>query len=290
MTDIATGAEQELEEFALTQNVRVVSRRPLAGGSVSIVERVLLSDGGSWVAKLASSSTSPDQFPAEAQGLRTLRVRSGPRVPEALHLSPRLLILEDLLPGRRADDHWERLGRELAAIHSVPGPAFGFFADGFLGSTRLPNEWVDDGWAFFAGRRILPLLRLCRDENKLDAEQVKRGERFASRLRELVPGERATLVHGDLWSGNVLADASGAPCLIDPFAHFGWAETDIAMTFLFGGFPSIFHDAWEEEMRPAPGWRTRAEIHNTVHLLNHLHLFGTEYLEPVGKLLARYGT
>lgn len=289
MNEIDTIPERELEDFALTQNVNIASRRPLAGGSVSRVERLLLSDGRSWVAKLAESSTDPGQFPAEAQGLGTLRVRGGPRVPDVLHSSSRLLLLEDLVPGRRSSGHWERLGRELAAVHSVPGAAFGFFGDGFLGSTRLPNAWVDDGWAFYAGRRLQPLLRLCRDDGWLDSELVKKGERLAGRLRELVPGGRAALVHGDLWSGNVLADATGAPCLIDPFAHFGWPEADISMTLLFGGFPPPFHEAWEEEMRPAPGWRDRAEIHNVVHLLNHLHLFGREYLGAVERVFSRYG-
>jgi len=290
MTDAADIAEQELGSFALTQNVRILSRRELSGGSVSRVERALLSDGTSWVVKLASPSTHPREFPAQAQGLRTLRVRGGPRVPSVLQESQHLLILEDLVPSRPARGSWERFGRELAAVHSVPGAAFGFFQDGFLGSTPLSNEWLDDGWAFLAGRRILPLVRLCRDEGRLTAAQAKQGERFASRLRELVPGDRAVLVHGDLWNGNVVADASGAACLIDPFAHFGWSETDIAMTFLFGGFPPEFHDAWEEEMRPEPGWRERADIHNAVHLLNHLHQFGAQYLEAASGVLSRYGS
>jgi fructosamine-3-kinase len=290
MTDESESADSALENHALTQNVRVLSRRPLQGGSVSRVERALLSDGSSWVVKLALPSTDPEQFRAEALGLRTLQVRGGPRVPQVLHESTRILVLEDLVPGRPSRDHAERLGRELANIHSVPGPAFGFFTDGFLGATRLSNEWLDDGWAFLTGRRILPLLRLCRDEGKLELEQVKQGERLASRLRDLLPPHRATLVHGDLWNGNVLADASGAPCLIDPCAHFGCAEADISMTFLFGGFEPRFHAAWEEEMLPTPGWRSRVEIHNLVHLLNHLHLFGSEYLDSVSRTLTKFGT
>jgi fructosamine-3-kinase len=113
---------------------------------------------------------------------------------------------------------------------------------------------------------------------------------MVSRLRELIPAAPASLLHGDLWSGNVLADATGAPCLIDPFTHFGFPETDLSMTLLFGGFGPSFHGAWEEEMRPVPGWRSRAEIHNVVHLLNHLHLFGPEYLDAVERTLAKFGS
>ncbi len=278
-----------LSDWLLTQNVKLVSRKTLSGGSVSTVERLQLSNQSTVVAKSAKLNTPPDQFPTERLALETLRVPVGPRVPEILHVSPHLLVLEDLLTGPPKPLDGERFGRMVAAVHQTSSPAFGFEKNGYLGSTLLPNAWMADGHDFFVERRLLPLLRLCRDDGLLSPVEAAWGERMAHRLRELLPKASASLLHGDLWIGNVLSDSAGRPCWIDPFTHYGWAETDIAMTFLFGGFPKIFHSAWEEFALPETGWRDRIKIHNLVHLLNHLHLFGASYHGKVVDLLQHYG-
>lgn len=282
-------AFEELQSWVLTKNVQCSAVRPLDGGSASENFRILLSDGTSVVVKTSAPGDSPNRFPAESRGLESLRIPGAPKVPAIEHVSERILILEDLRPIRPRGNFWETFGIRMAAVHSVRGPAYGFFEDGFLGRTPVGNEWLDDGWAFFAGRRLLPLLRACRDAGLLSPEECRLGERMASRLRELLPGSPAVLLHGDLWAGNILSDESGTPCLVDPSAHYGWAESDIAMTFLFAGVPEAFHRAWESTYHPDPGWRDRVPIHNTVHLLNHLLLFGTTYREGVMDTLRRHG-
>jgi fructosamine-3-kinase len=113
-------------------------------------------------------------------------------------------------------------------------------------------------------------------------------ERLAARLRELVPAQSPALLHGDLWHGNVFASAAREPVLIDPAAHWGWPEADIAMTRLFGGFAAEFYAAYREARPLAPGWEQRLPLYNLYHLLNHLNLFGRAWLGRVREVLECY--
>ena len=124
----------------------------------------------------------------------------------------------------------------------------------------------------------------------LQAEEVQQVERLASRLAELIPEQPASLIHGDLWSGNLIVDSAGMPVLIDPAVYFGWAEAELAMTDLFGGFPKIFYHAYEQVRPLEPGYWERFPIYNLYHLINHLNLFGTGYRAQVLNILARYSS
>lgn len=197
--------------------------------------------------------------------------------------------MEDLSPGRRAGDYWPAFGRRLARLHQQTRPEFGFEHDNYIGSTPQPNPWTADGYAFFAEQRLLYQARLARRQGLLGTAEVKQTERLARRLPELVPEQPASLIHGDLWSGNALADRGGNPALIDPAAHYGWAEAELAMTTLFGGFPEVFYRAYQELNPRPPGLWERFEIYNLYHLLNHLNLFGGGYRAQVTGILRRYG-
>ena len=114
-------------------------------------------------------------------------------------------------------------------------------------------------------------------------------EALAKRLPELVPHQPASLIHGDLWSGNVICDKNGMPVLIDPAAHYGWAEADIAMTTLFGGFKPDFYDAYNSIRPLETGWLKRMPLYNLYHLLNHLNLFGGGYHSQVMTVVRQFG-
>jgi fructosamine-3-kinase len=122
------------------------------------------------------------------------------------------------------------------------------------------------------------------------SSELRRVERLCSRLAELIPPQPASLLHGDLWCGNVISDRTGSPAIIDPAVHFGWAEAELGMTALFGGFSEAFYRAYEQVRPLAQGWRERLEIYNLYHLLNHLNLFGSGYYDPVLSILRRYGS
>jgi len=220
----------------------------------------------------------------------TLRV---PQVVAAgmLSDSEACLILEAILPGPPQTDFWERLGQGLAALHrQATAGNFGWSSDNYIGSNRQPNSahasWVE----FFAVQRLGFQLQLARTHARGSRELFKLGEQLIAKLdKRLGPcDERPSLLHGDLWSGNYLVASDGAPVLIDPACYFGLREADLAMPLLFGGFPQRFFDAYDASWPLAAGWRERVEIYKLYHLLNHLNLFGSGYLDSCLEILRRF--
>jgi fructosamine-3-kinase len=256
---------------------------PVGGGCIHSSYRLRTAQGGLFLK--INHDVPGDLFAREAEGLAALMVDGGPRVPHPLLWDRTFLLLEDLAPAHETKGYWERLGRELARVHAQVGQRFGFDHDNYLGSTPQPNPWTEDGAEFFAHHRLLFQTQRADRAGLLEPGDVAGLEAVASRLPELVPACPACLLHGDLWSGNVLPGPQGEPCLIDPACHFGWAEAELAMTDLFGGFPEKFYRSYVEAHPLDPGWRERFPVYNLYHLLNHVNLFGTGYLGSVRSIL-----
>ena len=147
---------------------------------------------------------------------------------------------------------------------------------------------MEDGERFFAECRLLPQAWRARDAGLLEPADIAAAEALCARLRERIPAQPPSLLHGDLWSGNLHACTSGSLALVDAAAvHFGWAEADLAMLTLFGEPPSVFFDAYQEACGIDRAWRGRAPLYNLYHLLNHLNLFGAGYLAGVRDALRR---
>jgi fructosamine-3-kinase len=265
----------------------VVNQQPVAGGCINNGERLKTKSRQTFFLK-TNTSAPEDMFAREAEGLTELRKANGPRFPEPFLWAEEFLLMEDLDPAPRAGNYWEKLGRQLAHLHQKTNAQFGFAHNNYLGSTPQPNKWMADGHEFFAEWRLGFQARLARDNGGLAAGEAAEVERLAARLPELVPHQPASLIHGDLWGGNAISDAAGQPALIDPAAHYGWAEAELGMTMLFGGFAEEFYRAYEEDHPLEKGWRTRLDIYNLYHLLNHLNLFGSGYHEQVIGVLRKY--
>ncbi|MDW8327423.1 MAG: fructosamine kinase family protein [Anaerolineales bacterium] len=267
---------------------KVLGAEAVGGGCIND-GRVLTTERGPKLFLKTNAAAPPTMFACEAEGLAALAdVPGGPRVPQPLLSGDDFLLLEYLAPAPRRPDAWEVLGRQLARLHAKVAPQFGFPRDNFIGSTPQPNGWLSDGFQFFAERRLLFQGKLARERGLLDAKRLQQLERLAARLRDLIPEQPASLIHGDLWSGNVIIGPEGYRCLIDPAAHYGWAEAELAMTALFGGFPDSFYRAYESVRPLAPGYRSRFNLYNLYHLLNHLNLFGRSYLGQVEAVLRQY--
>lgn len=267
----------------------IASSRPVGGGCINN-GMLLVTESGKRLFLKTNSRVPEDMFEREAEGLRALVVDGGPRVPDVYLHHPNFLLLEDLESARRSEDYWEIFGRQLAVLHNQTTMRFGFVQDNYIGSTSQPNPWTEDGYTFFAESRLLHQAFLANRRGLLPAADLRRVERLASRLPELIPQQPASLLHGDLWSGNAVTDSTGLPALIDPAAHYGWAEAELGMTRLFGGFGKPFYDAYLEARPCQPGIWERLSIYNLYHLLNHLNIFGSGYLHQTVSILDRYAT
>lgn len=265
----------------------IVRTEALGGGCIHQSQIIHTSSGKSFFLK-QNQSLPPDMFRKEAQGLDVLRIPKGPILPEVFLVGDEFLLLEDLQPVPRCKDFWRIYGRQMAAVHLVINDKFGFETDNYIGSNPQRNSWNEDGFVFFRERRITPQLKMAEGRSLLKPEDVGKVEKLLDQLPDFLPSQPPSLLHGDLWSGNLITDSNGRPALIDPAVYYGWGEADLAMTDLFGTYPDEFYQTYQE-LRPLDqGYRSRFPLYNLYHLLNHLNLFGRSYLPQVRSILARF--
>ena len=254
---------------------------PVHGGCISPAARVTSSsDGRSVFAKWATAETPAGLFDQEAISLAALAAAEVVRVPGVLHADARSLVLEWLEPGTATTSGWHNFGRALAALHRVGGRAFGWSQDNFIGPLPQRNTW-DGSWPeFYRQHRIGPQLERAASLRAFDSTQQKILERFHDTLPDILAHDPVpSLLHGDLWSGNVHPLANGELALIDPASSYGDREMDLAMAELFGGFTSGFFESYEAAFATDPAARAeRRAAYQVYYLLVHVNLFGGAYV------------
>ena len=265
----------------------VVSTRGVGGGCINNGMVLKAAEGLSFFLK-TNSNCPPDMFAQEAAGLRALEVPGGPRVPQSYLHGPDFLLLEDLAPAARAKTYWEDFGRQMAALHNHTADKFGFDADNYIGSTPQLNPWTADGYEFYARHRFTFQAEMAAKQGLLSRQELESARSLAARLPDLVPRQYASILHGDLWSGNQVSDSEGSPAVIDPAAYYGWAEADLAMMVLFGSPGAGFWEAYNEVRPLESGYRERFRLYNLYHLLNHLNLFGRSYHAQAVSVLRQF--
>ncbi|MGI5246259.1 fructosamine kinase family protein [Dactylosporangium sp. CA-139066] len=272
----------QLPVFIKHQRIR---ETPVPGGSICTAQRLTLDDGGSVFAK--SLADPPEGFfAAEAAGLRWLRAAGAVAVPEIYAELPDMLALEWIDHGEATPAGAEDLGRGLARLHRSGAEAFGAPWPGYIGTLPLPNEPSSLPWGqWFARFRLRPFLLASTEA--LTTDDIAEVERVTEHIDSYGGDEPPSRIHGDLWPGNVLWDRHGRGWLVDPAAHGGHRETDLALLGLWGATPHYDRllSAYQEEWPLADGWEERRALHRLYLMLVHTALFGAQYRDSVRSLL-----
>lgn len=257
-----------------------VDRQQSIGGG-SINNAFMLSDGCDNHYFVKTNQTGQQQmFEAESRGLVELASSHSIKVPEAICFGDdgvqSYIVLEYLDMSGRADQ--VLLGEQLAAMHSVTSSQFGWDIDNTIGATYQPNNKKDDWLEFWREQRLGFQLQLAAG-NGYGGELQSLGERLMSEMTSLFDGRtvKPSMLHGDLWGGNVAGLKDGTPVIFDPAFYYGDREADLAMTYVFGGFGPDFYASYQNAFPLDDGFAIRKTIYNIYHIINHLNLFGGGY-------------
>jgi fructosamine-3-kinase len=276
-------------ERALGARVQRATR--VHGGDVAISYDVGLDDGRRVFAK-THLSPPPGFFTTEAAGLRWLGDAATVAVPDVLAVSddqPAHLVLSWIDTGSPTSTTEADLGRDLAALHLAGAPCFGREDRRTTGSRALPNTPAATWSDFYASSRLLPLARLARNGGVLPERSIRALESLAGRLDEFgAHDEGPARLHGDLWAGNRLVGRGGVSWLIDPAAHGGHREFDLAMMRLFGGFGAACFATYYDVHPLADGWQDRVALHQIAPLVVHAIKFGGGYVPSAAAAIDQY--
>jgi len=261
----------------------VLAAQSLGGGHGVLHYRLALSGGRSAFAKVQDQDPSrneDDSFAAEAHGLSWLGEARAAPVPAVLASDAAFLVTDWIDTERPTPAVATTFGRELARLHATRAASFGAPWHGVIAGLPLPNDEADSWPAWYAENRLLPYARIASDAGTLGSADIRLIEAAVARSADLAgPPEPPSRIHGDCWSGNVLW-SGGRGWLIDPAAHGGHRETDLAMLALFGApFLDQVLAAYSEAYPLADGWRKRVPLHQMHPLLVHVCLFGGSYRE-----------
>ena len=273
---------------ATGQEFAIANTNSVSGGCINQGYKIS-SDKAEYFVKLNDAS-EVEMFIAEAMGLKQMYATETITVPQPICYgtvdSSSYIVLQWLDLGRGSDRSYREMGRQLAAMHRQ-GTAehFGWERNNTIGSTPQINT-QNDNWAdFFAEQRIGYQLKLVKRRGGSFPDTNKVVEAVRDKLTNRQP--EASLVHGDLWSGNAAIASDGSPVILDPATYYGDRETDLAMTELFGGFPAAFYQGYNEAWQLDSGYQQRKSIYNLYHVLNHFNLFGGGYANQAQRIIGQ---
>ncbi|MEM6839618.1 MAG: fructosamine kinase family protein [Cyanobacteria bacterium P01_C01_bin.120] len=277
------------QEIARTtgQPFDIQDRRSVGGGSINQAYRI--TDGDRDYFLKLNRAAQYAMFEAEALGLREMANTNTIRVPRPICWgtadSSCYIVMEYLPLGSRRGDSWYQMGQDLAAMHRVTSDrGFGWQRDNTIGDTPQKNPWTMEWVEFYVEHRLRYQFQLANRRGSFP-----RQEELMAAVPTLLAGHTpaASLVHGDLWSGNAAVTADGTPVILDPATYYGDREVDIAMSELFGGFPQPFYDGYNDAYALEPGYETRKILYNLYHVLNHFNLFGGGYGSQAQSMMQR---
>jgi hypothetical protein len=260
----------------------------LTGGDINDVYHVIFQEK-SVVIKINNDQSLPQFFEKEKQGLELLS-KSTFIVPKHIKTGSidnlQYLIMDHIEQGSKLN--WAVFGEKLAQLHQIEGNYFGLDHNNYIGSLEQNNKEIKEWCEFYTNNRLLALTSKARDQGLFEKKHCLWVEKLCQRLDILIPPCNPSLIHGDLWTGNLLIHASGHPVLIDPAVYYGHPEMDWAMLSLFGSYPEEAMDVYLNVNPLEKGLNGRKDIHQLYPLLVHLILFGSNYLSKVESTLKKY--
>jgi len=281
--------ETMVEKFG--KSFRIISERALGGGSINQAARIETTEGIFFV-KWNNAKAYPQMFKKEATSLKILRNTESIHIPKVVMYnengSDSFLLLEYIESQQPQRGFWQDFAYSLAALHKHSNDSFGLDFDNYIGSLWQSNRKHDSWSDFFVEERMLPQIKMARDSSLLYSQQSQNFDKLFSKLEGIFPEEKPALLHGDLWSGNFMADEKGQACIFDPAIYYGNRIMDIAMSRMFGGFSSDFYRFYNEAFPLENNWEEQAELANLYPNLVHLNLFGTAYLSAIDRILKHF--
>ena len=270
--------------------ISISSSNSLSGGCISNAYKLKTDDSKSYLLKI-NENQKGDMFLKEANGLIELKKANAIRVPEVILAEKDFILLEFIYSSDKSKSFFKDFGVKFSEMHKNNSSAFGFHEDNYIGANPQPNVPEEDemkSWVkFFFNKRILYQYRLAEKNGYATGELNAGISNLENKIEEILSGseEPPTLLHGDLWSGNYMADENGDACLIDPAVYYGHREADLGTTKLFGGFNSEFYNSYNENFPLPDGYDYRENIYKLYHVLNHLNLFGRSYYSQAISLI-----
>lgn len=271
-----------------TQILRSV---PIGGGCINHAMKIE-TGAGIFFLKWNDAKRFPKMFETEAAGLTLLKSAETIGIPEVIATSDAagysFIILEFVDAGRRIKNFWDDFGTSLARLHKNSSEWFGLEYDNYIGSLPQSNVQKKSWTEFFIDERLEKQIALAKNSGAISSSIIQQFNHLYKRLPEIIPEEKPSLIHGDLWNGNFMMGSDGKAWLIDPAVYYGHREMDLAMSKLFGGFSTEFYRSYDNTFPLQNGFESRVDIHNLYPLMVHVNLFGGGYLGEVKSILGRF--
>jgi protein-ribulosamine 3-kinase len=234
----------------------------------------------------------PGMFEAEQKGLLMLRNTQTVPVPEVIAhgiCGEHCFMIQQMIQhAKTSSATYKFLGEKLAQLHQNTSSRFGINHTNYIGSILQTNEQTTSAVDFYINERLIPQIALGRKYNRLPVSALVELDKLVNKVVAILPAEKPSLLHGDLWNGNVIADINGKSWIVDPAVYYGLRETDIAMTLLFGGFDNSFYEAYESHYPLEKRWKGRVAFFQVYPLLVHVNLFGSSYVPQLRAAVNQY--
>ncbi|MBL6446311.1 fructosamine kinase family protein [Fulvivirga sp. 29W222] len=282
---------QEILDFCNATCGELASFRPASGGCINNGGKIEAGKG-TFFMKWNDSKSFPRMFTVESKGLSLLAETQCLQIPEVVEVYEgahhSCIVMEYIESGPRTKTYWTDLARGLACLHKTSANQYGLKHNNYIGSLQQYNNHEDHWIDFFINNRLQPQVKLAMDHGRLNRSDLKKVSRFEKVIAGILNEEKPALVHGDLWSGNLMIGPLGNPVLIDPAVAYVHRETELAFTQLFGGFDREFYDAYQSIFPMESGYQERFDIYNVYPLLVHVNLFGGGYYQQAMSVVSRF--